>query len=96
MSYYDIQETSTRIRQLRLGCGYTQERAAGLLEIDRRSLSHIEKGTKGCSVDMLIRLAEVYGVSLDYLLLGRDIDGRLAKSCLEGVIQQLTLLMDCL
>lgn len=96
MSYYNIQETSTRIRQLRLSSGYTQEKAAGLLEIDRRSLSHIEKGTKGCSVDMLIRLSEVYGVSLDYLLLGRDTDGQLVKSKLEEMIRQLTALKNCL
>lgn len=94
MSYYNIQETSARIRKLRIESGYTQERAAGLLEIDRRSLSNIEKGTKGCSVDLLIRLTEVYTVSLDYLLLGKDVDGTIARASLEEVIQQLTELKD--
>lgn len=46
MNYYNIKETADRIRKLRSDCGYTQEKAAGLLGIDRRSLSHVEIGSK--------------------------------------------------
>lgn len=89
MSYYDLQATAGRIRQLRLLCGYTQDRAAELLNTDRRLLSHIENGTKGCSVDMLLRLQEVYHVSVDYLLTGKQ-DIGIAKSVIDDAIKRLT------
>ena len=32
--------------------------------------SYIESGKRGCSVDLLVQLSELFGVSLDYLILG--------------------------
>ena len=31
----------------------------------------MERGTVGCSVDLLLELSEIFDVSTDYLLLGR-------------------------
>ena len=75
---------------LPVSAGYTQETAAELLDIDRSYMSRIENGSKGCSVDLLIRLSELYHVSLDYLILGRAADQASLKENLEKVIQQLT------
>lgn len=61
-----------------------------LLNIDRSFLSRIENGSKGCSVDLFVRLSELYHVSLDYLVLGRSSDQVLLKENLEEVIRQLT------
>ncbi|WP_366800484.1 helix-turn-helix transcriptional regulator [uncultured Oscillibacter sp.] len=47
---YDIKKSGARIRQLRIQGGYTQEKLAGVLNIDRSLLSHIEAGKRGCSV----------------------------------------------
>lgn len=94
MEYYNIKETAKRIRELRIAKGYTQKAVAGLLNIDRSSLSNIENGAKPCSIDLLIRLTEIYGVSLDYLVLGRDIDGRAAKERLRTLINALSVLME--
>lgn len=69
---YDIKRSGERIRQLRKEIGYTQERLAQTLNIDRSLLSHIEAGKRGCSIDLLIRLSDVFNVSLDLLVLGRD------------------------
>ena len=68
--YYDIKESGERIRQLRIHSGYTQEVMAQELSIDRSLLSYVESGKKGCSVDLLIQLSSVFGVSIDYLVLG--------------------------
>lgn len=70
MISYDISKTAGRIKNLRKKAGYTQEQVADLLNVDRRTISNIEGGKKGCSVDMLLRLSELYGVTLDYLLKG--------------------------
>lgn len=70
--YYDIKRSGNCIRQLRTQRGYTQERLAGELNIDRSLISHIEAGKRGCSVDLLVRLSEFFGVSLDLLVLGRE------------------------
>lgn len=96
MKIYNMKETASRIRDLRKIHRYTQEQAAELLEIDRRTLGNIETAQKGCSVDMLIRITELYDVSLDYLLMGIDINGKNLKANLDGIIQQLTALRDTL
>ena len=70
---YDIKRSGERIRQLRMKQGYTQEETAELLNMDRSYYSRIESGKRGCSVDMLVHLSELLGVSLDYLVLGKDL-----------------------
>lgn len=69
---YDIKQSGERIRQLRIQNGYTQEKLAGALNIDRSLLSHIEAGKRGCSVDLLIQLSGFFDVSLDLLVLGKQ------------------------
>lgn len=61
--YYDIQATAGRGCQLRLHAGFTREVVANRLGIDCGYLRHIENGTRGCSVDLFIRIAELYDVS---------------------------------
>lgn len=69
---YDIKQSGARVRQLRIQSGYTQEKLAGALNIDRSLLSHIEAGKRGCSVDLLIQLSGFFDVSLDLLVLGKQ------------------------
>ena len=40
---------------------------ASRLGIERKSLRAIECGENGCSIDLFIRMSEIYGGSLDYL-----------------------------
>ena len=96
MKYYNVLEVAARIRRLRTAHGYTQETVAQLLNIDRSFLSRIESGTKGCSVDLFIRISEVYHVSMDYLILGQTDSHVLLKENLEQVIRQLTELCSVL
>ena len=68
---YDMKQSGERIRQLRIKAGYTQEKIAQALNIDRSFYSRVESGKNGCSVDLLTQLSELFGVSLDYLVLGK-------------------------
>ena len=90
MTNYNILAIAGRVSYLRLHNNLTLDEAAQKLGIQRRSLSNIESGTKGCS----IRIADTYGCSLDYLILGRDIDGKAAKLTLQTTIHELTRLWD--
>lgn len=89
--YYDIKATAERIKELRTARNYTQERLADELGIDRSFLSRIEGGRKGCSVDMFINLAEIFEVSLDYLILGKQKEDTSAiKAEVRKAIEKLT------
>jgi transcriptional regulator with XRE-family HTH domain len=92
MKYYNIGETSSRIRDLREHSGYSQQQVAKLLGIDRSHLSRIESGSTGCSVDILIGVAELYHVSMDYLLLGKHTHMVDYRKALDAVIAQLEAL----
>ena len=57
---------------LRKERGITQKQAAADLEISQAVLSHYEKGVRECGLDFLVKAAEYYEVSTDYLL-GRTV-----------------------
>jgi len=59
-----------RLRELREEHGYkSRNKLADVIGIDRTTYSRIENGsTKTISSDILIKLAELYGVSADYIL----------------------------
>ena len=58
---------------LRKEKGISQKTAASDLGISQALLSHYEKGIRECGLDFLVRTANYYGVSCDYLL-GRSPD----------------------
>ncbi len=61
------------ITLLRKERGITQKQAAEDLGISQALLSHYEKGIRECGLDFVVRIADYYGVSCDYLL-GRSAD----------------------
>ena len=61
------------ITLLRKEKGVTQKEAASKLGVSQALLSHYEKGIRECGLDFVVRLAEYYDVSCDYLL-GRSAD----------------------
>ena len=46
------------------------------LNISREALSHYENGKRSPDLQMLRRLSEYFGVSIDYLVNGREYDGK--------------------
>ena len=59
-----------RIKELRKKNKEKQEDLAQLLETTQNSISKVENGTSGLAINNLIKIAEHYGVSLDYLCKG--------------------------
>lgn len=61
------------IRKLRTDRGFTQKQIAELLGVSQNTYSQYEIGVLNYPVDALVKLAEFYGVSVDYLLGRTDI-----------------------
>ena len=57
-----------RLKQLRKEKGYTQEKVALLLGVDRRTYCAYETGVNMLSAPTLIKLSKIYGASIDYML----------------------------
>ena len=53
---------------LRKERGLSQKQTAAELHVSQSLLSHYEKGIRECGLDFLVRTADFYGVSCDYLL----------------------------
>lgn len=85
---------STRIRELRLACGWSQIVLAKKLSVSKQAVSNWENGNIQPSVDMLIHLADAFGVTTDYLL-GREAIPRLDASGLStDAVAHFSLLLD--
>ena len=101
MMNYDMKRSGAYIQSLRIRNGYTQNELAKAININQSSLSRIEFGRKGCSVDLFIQLSELFHVSLDALILGIEPDVTLKternmrlKADITELIDQLTLLKE--
>lgn len=94
---YDTKQSGERIRQLRSKNGYTQDKLAQILAIDRSLLSYIETGRRECSVDLLIRISECFEVSLDYIVFGVTSDSvnkSSVQDSLKGQVESLILSLE--
>ena len=67
---YNLEECGARIRDLRKTREMTRETLADSLYISDDHLRKVEAGKKGASLDLMIAMADVFGVSLDYLVRG--------------------------
>lgn len=58
------------MRELRKKCGYTQEDVSLHLNIQRQTYCNYENASRTPPLDIIIALAELYHVSIDYLICG--------------------------
>ena len=61
-----------RIKDLREDADLTQQQLADRIGITQRKYSYLETGTQQLTDEILIKLADVYHVSIDYLLRQTD------------------------
>ena len=59
---------SERLKRLRQSMHLSQEQLARLLGVDRSTISSYERNVRQPPLDTLSRIADVFGVSTDYLL----------------------------
>ncbi|MCD7764152.1 MAG: helix-turn-helix domain-containing protein [Lachnospiraceae bacterium] len=63
------------MRELRTKANYTQQEISNLLNIQRQTYSNYENGTRMPPMEVMIRLTEIYCVSMDSLI--RGVEARL-------------------
>ena len=62
-----------QIKILRLNAGMSQSQLAEKLNVSPSAVGMYEQGRRVPSVDLLILLAGLFGVSLDYLIIGTEV-----------------------
>ena len=87
-------ETGKRIKKLREAKKMNQYDLAEELHVSHSHMSKIETGHRIGSIDIYMNLAEFFGVSLDYLLVGNRNEVtrtklRIAIDILEGIDKSL-------
>ena len=65
-----------RIKDLRADADYTQTQIAEMIGLTQRKYSYIETGVQPLTDELLVRLSEVYDVSIDYILKQTDVRRR--------------------
>lgn len=61
-----------KIKELRKNSALTQKQIADVLGIDRSTYSYYENGKASPSLAVLMRIAKVFNVTLDYVIYGDD------------------------
>lgn len=90
--YFDPVATGKRVKELRESRGYTQIQFSEEMNISRGYYSKVELGIKAPSIDVLIDIAEFFGVTLDYLVLGKTLEMDKVKNEIRALIDSLRVL----
>lgn len=67
-----MKQLAQQIKNLRTTKNLSQDELAEKLYISRQAVSKWENGEATPDIDKLVQLAEIFGVSLDYLVLGKE------------------------
>lgn len=59
---------ASNISRLRLNAGFTQQELAGMLNYTDKAVSKWERGESVPDISVLARIAEIFGVTVDYLI----------------------------
>lgn len=81
--YYDIVESGKRLKDLRMKEGITQDDLSEKIGITKNAYQKIERGANGAKIDTLVRLAEIFNISLDYIVCGKQT--QTVESMISGV-----------
>lgn len=64
----DYKSIGSRLREERKKLHYTQEQVAEAIDITPAFVGHIERNERSMSLDTLIKICKLYGVTIDYIL----------------------------
>lgn len=84
------------LRNLRKEEHLTQEDLSKIIKADRSSIANYERGERLPPIDSLILIANYFNVSLDYLILGKEISNTdvTSNEALRGLMAENTALME--
>lgn len=80
----------TRIKEARLALGITAMEAARRIGISRQRYSQYERGIYEANYEMLLRIGEAFGVSVDWLLNRESAPAEILRSAIVGRVMSLS------
>lgn len=93
---FNASECGKRIQDLRKIHSLTQEQLADKLRITCKYVQRIEAGRALGSIELLVDIAMLFNVSMDYLLLGKGYSQKKVKDHLQKTIKLLQSLEQAL
>ena len=72
-----------RLRELRNKCGYTQNEIANKLNVSGQTILNWENGIYEPKINQLIQLADLFNVSVDYLIERNNVNKNIDDICKE-------------
>lgn len=87
---YDRKKFGDRIRQLRIQNEYTQKELAEKLGIGTSLLDDLEAGKKECPVEVVVQFSDIFGVTIDMLVLGKEHETSLSEADRSHLIDEIT------
>lgn len=85
--YFDPIECGNRVKKVRKAFGYTQEDVANKLNISASHYGKFECGRTLPSLDILIELAALLHLSLDFMILGIEPHSDVLKHKVHSIIE---------
>lgn len=64
----DMNKFSSRLKELRTDAGLSRAELADMLNVSARLIAYWETGERQCDFDTLIKIADIFNISADYLL----------------------------
>ena len=80
----------TKIKEARLALGITASEAARRIGISRQRYSLYERGENEANYEMLLRIGEAFGVTVDFLLDRKSTPAEIRRSALVGRVMSLS------
>lgn len=87
--YYNAKESGMRIAKQRKLKNLTQEQFAEKVNLSTSTIGRIERGLQPLSIDLLVEIAAFFNVSLDYVVLGVEMNPSEAKTAIDSAIATL-------
>lgn len=72
MKKEELLDMASRLLQLRTTNGLTQSQVAEAVDISNNQCSRIECGKSGIKLETAIKLAHLYGTTVDYIVTGKE------------------------
>ena len=82
MQNYKV-EMGLRLKAKRWNHHLTQEQMADRLNISIKHYSEVERGIAGLSIENIINVCDILGISIDYLLQGKEAETEVPEKILE-------------
>lgn len=70
---------SDRLQALRKSHNLSQEQLAEKLDVSRQAISKWESGQANPDINNILKLSNIYEVSTDYILMGKELDNQIVN-----------------